>query len=179
MDTVETTPPLFAILDIEAVMIGKGVDVPTEAALLLVDADTRDVRGSWKWEIWQPHSPLRLAQIHGLDERKVFASVRVHERLTGKRVRHVRRGLPGWPEVRQKILDIITGHGVVWTFSRGPQLERRLFPELRILDLQGFGCPKFPAGRTHDPLDECMFFRDFVPKWDRELQSLYVGSCDQ
>ena len=49
-------------------------------------------------------------------------------------------------------------------YAKGASLERTVLGSyLNIQDLEWYGCPKYP-GELHDPLQECIFFSDYVPE---------------
>jgi len=149
--------PYSIIVDIEAITL-KGFDVPLEAAYLQVDCCTLETIRGRTYRIKQPDTPAQLALKYGLNPVRVWQTCNVLWRKLGLTV--LRPCGWDWSEVSALLRDMCRGACAV--YAKGPRLEKRMLDFHGILDLADFGAEKYPHAE-HDPLDECVFFKKFIP----------------
>jgi hypothetical protein len=103
-----------------------------------------------------------LAQRYKITKPEIEKAIYGYQLVTGDDYIHP-DGIPYY-KARSIVLDLIRRYGAtVW--AKGATLERRVFGSVfNIYDLEDFGCPKYPYGYNHNPLNECMYFAQFVPQ---------------
>jgi len=154
---------LAMIVDLEALVFSGGTAPPVaeQAAYVVID-DAGEEVGAGFFSVRQTMGPRDIAVRFGMSRSAMDAAVEGYCRVTGDRdIVHSMHGEPTWHDVRHHLER--TAAACDWVFAKGATLERRLLPgiAMRIVDLEWFGCPRYPA-RVHDPLAECRFFARFL-----------------
>lgn len=153
----------YAVIDVEALVLGSVVNVVEQVAFVLYDVNGREVWAE-KHSIYQPYDIANLVAIYGVPQAIVEKSVEAYKRITGDdpvhsdHAKHER-----WSEVRKHIQKSCQYHAAA-VYAKGTSLEASVFyGAIEFLDLAWWGCPKYPLP-IHDPLKECRFFATYIPE---------------
>jgi hypothetical protein len=179
MDKVEYGCPGYAVVDVEALLLGPVVRVVEQVGFVLISAETgAEVLGE-KHIIYQPYDTAGLCAHYGQPLPVVEWAVSAYKRITGDDPVHTDPGQnPSWSAVRTRIRKICRRRAIK-VYAKGAALERTVFSgAFEIADLEWCvdcvrklnfhllcrtGCPKYP-GLIHDPLCECRYFAQFIPE---------------
>lgn len=161
---LDPTKPYYAVIDVEALVLGSVINVVEQIAFVLYDIDGTEA-WSEKHIIFQPHGVADLSKMYGVPRQTVQRSVDAYTRITGDAnpVHSNPRIHPKWCHIRRHILKACRDHAAA-VYAKGTQLENSVFyGTINFLDLAWWGCPKYPLA-VHDPLLECRFFAQFIPE---------------
>jgi hypothetical protein len=154
----------YAVVDAEALVIGRVINIVEQIAFVLYDVDGVEVWAE-KHFIEQPHDAPTLAAMYGVDRDVVDRAIDGYLMITGDTdyVHNSSVGHERWADVRKHIHRVFHHHAAR-VYAKGPALETSVFyGAVQITDLASFGCPKYPL-HPHDPLKECRFFAQFIPE---------------
>jgi hypothetical protein len=169
MELQEYGEPGYAVVDVEALILGPIVRVVEQVGVVLVSANTgQEIMGE-KHIVYQPHDEFRLSWWYRQPQEVVEYASSAYRRITGDDPVHNDPMVhPTWCAVRTRLRRILR-HRAIKVFAKGAALERTVFGKaFNIYDLEWTGCPKYPL-TIHDPLEECRFFANYIP----ELQRLH------
>lgn len=155
-------PRCAAVLDIEALVMENFVLVE-QIGLLIVDYTGRELYAK-KFIIQQPYGVDQIQIKYSLEKDTVEKAIKGYTLVTGDNYIHPKsRQTYSWKNAKEEMREYIRQYKpTIW--AKGAALERRVFgKEYLIYDLEEYGCPKYPYGKFHDPLDECRFFANYIP----------------
>lgn len=165
----------YAVIDVEALILGPVVRVVEQIAVVLMSASTGEEIFAEKHNVWQPKDHRELSDFYGQPFEVVDRAISAYGRITGDNYLHddaLRH--PVWRAVKTRIRKILR-HRAIKIYAKGASLERTVFGgSIPIADLEWSGCPKYPYA-LHDPLEECRFFSQYIP----ELQRVYSNRYQQ
>ena len=154
----------YAVVDVEALVLGYVVNVVEQIAFVLYDDDGREVWAE-KHFIYQPYDNISLVRLYGVPLEIVERSVAAYKRITGDEPVHNDPHKPyeRWSVVRRHVQKACQYHARR-VYAKGISLETSVFyGNIEFLDLAWWGCPKYPLA-LHDPLQECRFFAMYIPE---------------
>lgn len=153
----------YAVIDVEALVIGSIVNVVEQVAFVLYDLDGREVWAEKHW-IYQPYDCLGLTMLYGVQPSIVEKSMEAYRRITGDEPVHADAlRFTRWADVRRHVQRSCRFHAAA-VYAKGIQLESSVFyGTIDFRDLAWWGCPKYPLA-LHDPLSECRFFANYIPE---------------
>lgn len=155
----------YAVVDVEALLLGPRVRVVEQVGYVLRSATTGAELLAEKFIVYQPHGVDALVANYSQPRSVVDQAVAAYCRITGDPSPvHDDPGLhPSWAAVKYHINRVLKARAFK-VYAKGADLERRVFGTLfAIHELELFGCPKYP-GAIHDPLEECRFFSRYIPE---------------
>ena len=164
----------FAVIDVEALILGDVINIVEQVAFVLYSVDGVEVWAE-KHMIEQPYNGDELSRMYGVDRGVVQRSIDAYKRITGDEPVHPRNsGFERWAAVRKHIQKACHDHAAV-VYAKGTSLEASVFyGAIQFDDLAWWGCPKYPLS-LHDPLKECRFFAQFIPEIrNRAYQNAYL-----
>ena len=159
----------YAVIDVEALMVGPIVKIVEQVAFVLVSAsDGRELLAE-KHIVYQHFNAEELAVHYNQSAQTIENAVAIYKRLTQDDPVHSDPAVyPTWSAVRNRIRKILRRRAIK-IYAKGAGLERTVFGKsFDIYDLEWSGCPKFPEA-VHDPLEECRFFSKYIP----EMRHIY------
>jgi hypothetical protein len=163
----------YAVIDVEALLIGPRIKLVEQVAFILVSPSTGQELLAEKHMVYQPLGVAELVSTYGQPKEVVEAATSAYTRITDD-VNFVHADpmtYPSWSATRNRIRKILRRRAIK-VYAKGAALERAVFKDsLFIDDLEWSGCPKYPLS-VHDPLLECRFFARFIP----ELQYFYANT---
>jgi hypothetical protein len=165
----------YAVIDVEALILGPVVRVVEQIAFVIMSAATGEEVLAEKYMIYQPYDISDLCYRYNQPFHVVSNSVMAYRRITGDEPVHadVQAHFP-WNAVKNRIRKILRRRAIK-VYAKGAALERTVFSNtLTIADLEDTQCPKYPYS-PHDPLAECRFFADYVP----ELQHFHAQPTER
>lgn len=153
----------YAVVDVEAIVLSKTINIVEQAAIVLVDMWGYEVLAE-KFMIYQPLDTAAISQKFGVSPIKVAKAIAGYSRITGDDPVHPDDSkYHNWNYVRKYILRLCRNYAIS-VYAKGISLENSVFyGELPLKDLEWWGTPKFPWP-VHDPLAECRFFAQFIPE---------------
>jgi hypothetical protein len=153
----------YAVLDVEALILGPIKVVEQVACVIMSSATGREVFAE-KHYVYQPYGLESLVQHYGQPMPIVQRAVDGYVKVTGDNPLHDDPSTqPTWSAVRNRLRKIL-GRRAISVYAKGAALERTVFgTAMNIRELETYGCPRYP-GRLHDPLDECRFFSGYIPE---------------
>lgn len=174
MEHQEFGEPAYAVIDVEALILGPVVRVVEQVGVVLLSASTgQEIMGE-KHIVYQPHDSAHLCWWYRQPPEVVEYAVSAYRRITGDEPVHNDPMVhPTWSAVRTRLRKILRRRAIK-VYAKGAALERTVFGRaFEIDDLEYYGCPKYPLA-VHDPLEECRFFAQYIP----ELQRVYLKKED-
>ena len=150
-----------AVMDAEALVFGSGHPaVAEQIAIIFLNS-----RGEELWAehymVLQPFTKEGLSAVTGVPLWDVERAVRGYHKVTGDSYIHPEG--PAWDALKRHIKEEIFFFSAK-VYAKGPELEVSLFDgDVQVEDLAAHGCPKYPPGIPHDPLEECRFFARWAP----------------
>lgn len=175
MEYQEYGEPAYAVIDVEALILGPVVRVVEQVGVVMISASTgREIMGE-KHMVYQPYDTPGLCRWYKQPEDVVERAVSAYRRITGDDPTHGDPlAHPTWSAVRTRLRRILRRRAIR-VYAKGAALERTVFGRaFEIDDLEWYGCPKYPLA-IHDPLEECRFFSQYIP----ELQRFYGGEVPE
>lgn len=163
MEQVEFGDIGYAVIDVEALMLD-GIKVVEQVACVIMSSSTgKEVFGE-KYMVYQPYDLSGLVSHYGQSYDQTKFATEAYSRITGDNPVHDDPYIhPPWSAVRNRLRKILRRRAIE-IYAKGADLERTVFgPSMTILDLEWWGCPKYPL-QIHDPLEECRFFAKYIPK---------------
>lgn len=153
----------YAVIDVEALLLGK-VNVVEQIACVIISAASGKEVFSEKHIVYQPYGERGLVSKYGETVERVRRAIDGYKLVTCDNHVHddpVKN--PPWNAVRNRLRKILRRRAIK-VYAKGADLERSVFGHtMNIQDLEWYGCPKYPK-RIHDPLDECRFFSQYIPE---------------
>lgn len=175
MENQEYGEPGYAVIDVEALILGPIVRVVEQVGVVLVSASTGEEIFGEKHIVFQPYDETHLSWWYQQPPEVVRYASFAYRRITGDDPLHADPMMhPSWCAVRTRLRKILRRRAIK-VYAKGAALERTVFGRsFEIDDLEDTGCPKYPEA-IHDPLEECRFFARYIP----ELQRLYTVEDQQ
>lgn len=163
METDEFGEIGYAVIDVEALMLGP-VKVVEQVACILLAASTGCEVFAEKHMVYQPFDAAGLCAHYGQPPEVVKRAIDGYILVTRDNpVHNDPRINPSWSAVRNRIRKILRRRAIK-VYAKGAALERTVFgTSMEIQDLEWYGCEKYPLP-VHDPLLECRFFAKFIPE---------------
>ena len=164
MEDFEMGPIGYAVIDIEALLLGPKVRVVEQVAFVIISAATGREILAEKHIIFQPKDVAELVEHYNQPREIVEFAVNAYRRITGDNHIHSDPAAnPTWSAVKTRVRKIMRRRAIK-VYAKGAALERTVFGKaFEIDDLEYYGCPKYPIA-IHDPLEECRFFSKFIPE---------------
>lgn len=169
MENQEFGEPGYAVIDVEALILGPRVRVVEQVAFVLMSSATGREILSEKHMVLQQDDLKELCNHYSQKLDVVNNAVLAYRRITGDDPVHADPMIhPSWSAVKNRVRKILR-HRAIKVYAKGAALERTVFGySIEIDDLENYGCPKYPLA-IHDPLEECRFFSRYIP----ELQKFH------
>ncbi len=164
MEDAEFGETGYAVIDVEALILGPKVRVVEQVGFVLISAKTGlEILGE-KFLVFQPMDANALSMYYRQPRQVVDYAINAYGRITGDDYIHNDPNLhPIWGAVKTRIRKIINRRAIK-VYAKGAALERTVFSNaFDLLDLEWYGCPKYPLA-VHDPLEECRFFSSYIPE---------------
>ena len=160
----------YAVIDVEALILGPKIRVVEQVGVVLISASTgREILGE-KHIVLQIQNEKELADFYHQPLYVVENASRAYRMITGDNpIHNDPMKQPSWSAVRTRLRKILRRRAIK-VYAKGAALERTVFGDsFDIYDLEWTGCPKYPLA-IHDPLEECRFFANYIPELQRNRQ---------
>lgn len=159
-----TVPDFSVIIDFEALVLGKNVIIIEDVGLVVVNNLTRELQFAMRSQVAQPYTDEELALKYNTSLSSVRNAIAGYYKVTGQNtyIHPYDKNTISFSALRRYISSILHDYScIVW--AKGASLERKVLPGVYIYDLEDYGCPSFPKDINHDPLEECLFFANYLP----------------
>jgi hypothetical protein len=152
------------VVDVEALVFSSDAEPVLEQVGFCVVNDRGNIVTSGRFFIYQPFTITQLAERSCLPVEEVERSVYFYQKITRDSYLHFNTN-GGYADeiVVKEFIAAIADRLNAATYAKNTKLEERVFGNLlHLLDLEWYGCPKYPF-KVHDPQKECIFFAQFIP----------------
>jgi len=168
----EPNAKLYMVVDVEALVFNITKQFVLEQIGFCVIDDAKNIIMSCKIIVFQPHSSTQLSDLMHADIREVNRSIYFYQKITGGDS-YIHNKSYHMPKDKAMSIVVDTARTTNATvFAKGRTLESKVFGDsISFVDLEWYNCPKYPLA-VHDPLQECIFFANFVPV-DDPYQSFF------
>lgn len=167
MEQLEFGEPGYAVIDVEALILGPVMRIVEQVGFVLISSSTGSEIMGEKHIVYQPYDDSSLAAQYGQPQEVVDYASSAYKRITGDDpIHNDPMKHPTWCAVKTRLRKILR-HRAIKVYAKGAALERTVFGKaFPIYDLEWTGCPKYPLS-IHDPLEECRFFANYIPELQR------------
>lgn len=164
------------VVDVEALVFSSGAEPVLEQVGFCVVNDRGNIVTSGRFFIYQPFTIPQLAERNCLPVEEVERSVYFYQKITRDSYLHFNTngGYADETTVKEFVSAIAESLGAT-AYAKNTKLEERVFGNLlHLLDLEWYGCPKYPF-KVHDPQKECIFFAQFIPNLHNNTNNINLG----